>query len=279
MRGSLRFGFASGVKEPTREGQDGVRISHRSIAQAGELAAGALDGEVLVSPQLAALLVESGLSFRAKDVHLPDGRVIPACLLDLTVGVAAKPEPLARPPVEGKVADALIRIYQTLMSQASEMTRKQADLEARLDVALSRTLPAEAAGAGATRPGRLDGESDLPLRRMNEQQQTLDQLEERINALHQSAADAERKLAEVLEVQSRADAATHMLTDINLNLEMLSEQRAAVDHVSEQLARLDFTLQEAQNTLRALQREREVAERIEQGMKALRNRSGAGKLG
>ena len=34
----------------------------------------------------------------------------------------------------------------------------------------------------------------------------------------------------------------------------------------------------AQNTLRALQREREVAERIEQGIKALRARSGAGKV-
>jgi hypothetical protein len=43
--------------------------------------------------------------------------------------------------------------------------------------------------------------------------------------------------------------------------------------VGEKLARLDFTLQEANNTLRALQREREVAERIEQGIKALRTRN------
>ncbi|HEY6353853.1 MAG TPA: hypothetical protein VIY30_05140, partial [Burkholderiaceae bacterium] len=57
-------------------------------------------------------------------------------------------------------------------------------------------------------------------------------------------------------------------------LEMLGEQRAVVDHVGEKLARLDFTVQEAHNTLRALQREREVAERIEQGIKALRTRSG-----
>jgi hypothetical protein len=63
-----------------------------------------------------------------------------------------------------------------------------------------------------------------------------------------------------------------MLGDINLNLEMLSEQRAVIDDVGEKLARLDFTVTEAQNTLRALQREREVAERIEQGIKALRSR-------
>jgi hypothetical protein len=47
--------------------------------------------------------------------------------------------------------------------------------------------------------------------------------------------------------------------------------------VGEKLARLDFTLQEAHNTMRALQREREVAERIEQSIKALRTRSGAPK--
>jgi chromosome segregation ATPase len=77
----------------------------------------------------------------------------------------------------------------------------------------------------------------------------------------------------VEEVQSRASTITSMLGDINVNLEMLGEQRAVIDHVGEQLARLDYTVQEAQNTLRALQREREVAERIEQGIKALRTRS------
>jgi hypothetical protein len=76
-------------------------------------------------------------------------------------------------------------------------------------------------------------------------------------------------------VQTRAADITHMLGDINLNLEMLSEQRAVVDDVGERLARLDFTVQEAQSTLQALQREREVAERIEQGIKALRTRSSA----
>jgi hypothetical protein len=77
----------------------------------------------------------------------------------------------------------------------------------------------------------------------------------------------------VEEVQSRASTITSMLGDITVNLEMLGEQRAVIDHVGEQLARLDYTVQEAQNTLRALQREREVAERIEQGIKALRTRS------
>jgi DNA repair exonuclease SbcCD ATPase subunit len=83
--------------------------------------------------------------------------------------------------------------------------------------------------------------------------------------------ESRRKLVE--EVQSRTSTLTHMLGDIQVNLEMLGEQRAVVDHIGEKVARLDFLVQEAQNTLRALQREREVAERVEQGIKALRARS------
>lgn len=90
-----------------------------------------------------------------------------------------------------------------------------------------------------------------------------------------AAIEARRKMVE--EVQTRANAITNLLDDINVNLEMLGEQRAVIDHVGEKLARLDFMVQEAQNTLRALQREREVAERIEQGIKALRARSGDAK--
>ena len=86
-------------------------------------------------------------------------------------------------------------------------------------------------------------------------------------------AQIESRRKTVEEVETRANAITHMLGDINVNLEMLSEQRSVIDHVGEKLARLDFTVQEAQNTLRSLQREREVAERIEQGIKALRTRS------
>jgi chromosome segregation ATPase len=85
--------------------------------------------------------------------------------------------------------------------------------------------------------------------------------------------EARRKVVE--EVQSRAEDITHLLGDIHLNLEMVGEQRAVIDDVGEKLSRLEFTVQEAQNILRSLQREREVAERIEQGIKALRNRSAA----
>ena len=58
-----------------------------------------------------------------------------------------------------------------------------------------------------------------------------------------------------------------------INLETLGEQKAVIDHVGEKLARLEFMMQEAQNTLHTLQHERELAERIEQSIKQLRTRS------
>lgn len=67
-----------------------------------------------------------------------------------------------------------------------------------------------------------------------------------------AAIEGRRKMVE--EVQTRANAITNLLDDVNVNLEMLGEQRAVIDHVGEKIARLDYTVQEAQNTLRALQR-------------------------
>jgi RNA polymerase-binding transcription factor DksA len=81
------------------------------------------------------------------------------------------------------------------------------------------------------------------------------------------------------EVQTRTNAITHLLEDVRLNLEALSEQKAVVDHVADKAAQLEFTLQEARTTLRALQHERELAERIEQGIKKLRSKSAADEEG
>lgn len=107
----------------------------------------------------------------------------------------------------------------------------------------------------------------------------LEQIEKRrVGEIDAKIADIEARGKMVEEVQTRATAITNLLDDINVNLEMLGEQRAVIDHVGEKLARLDFMVQEAHNTLRALQREREVAERIEQGIKSLRKHSGESKL-
>ena len=57
---------------------------------------------------------------------------------------------------------------------------------------------------------------------------------------------------------------------------MVSEQKAMIDHVVENVTTLGQTLHEAQATLRTLRVERELAERIERGIKSLRGRMGSG---
>jgi uncharacterized coiled-coil protein SlyX len=105
----------------------------------------------------------------------------------------------------------------------------------------------------------LKGQVDLLLSRIGE-------TDERIVAI-----DAKRKLVD--EVQTKANAIVHVLDDVRINLETMGEQKAVIDHVAEKVAQLEFTLQEARNTLRALQHERELAERIEQGIKGLRTKT------
>ena len=85
--------------------------------------------------------------------------------------------------------------------------------------------------------------------------------------------DIEQRRQGVEQVQARAATVTHLLGDIELQLERVSEQRAMVDLAGDRLARLDFTMQEAHSLLHALQRERDVAERIEQSLKASRARA------
>src|SRR5207247_3300009 len=86
-----------------------------------------------------------------------------------------------------------------------------------------------------------------------------------------AAIESRRKLVD--EVQTTANAVVHMLDDMHINLETLSEQKAVIDHVAEKVAQLEFMVQEARNTLRTLQHERELAERIEVGIKQLRSRN------
>ena len=351
----LRFGFAAGMREsalgPDGKTQGSTSVSQRSMAQARDLAAGARDGEVLVSPQLAVLLIESGLGLHTRQVHLPDGRIVPACSLDLATATTADTPAGVRAPAGAQsvsqVTQGLDSAYRSLLTQAGDVALKQAELEARLDAALGKVKVVEQADKLAAHLGEIEAELDAQLKRVEGRLQFIGRLEERVATVQAAASNAEGQLAALLarraevdilrtlcdtlvaqmadarrdlqfaaehrsdmsalragtehllgrvadtdakiaqiearskmveDVEQRANHITHMLGDMKLNLEMLDEQRAVIDHVGEKLARLDFTVQEAQNTLRALQREREVAERIEQGIKALRNRPGVSKL-
>ena len=88
-----------------------------------------------------------------------------------------------------------------------------------------------------------------------------------------AALETRKKLVD--EVQTKTNVIVNVLEDVRVNLEMLGEQRAVVDHVVESMAGVNETVQKAQATLKALQTERELGERIERSIKQLRSKSAA----
>ena len=77
------------------------------------------------------------------------------------------------------------------------------------------------------------------------------------------------------EVQVKTSVILNMLEDVRLNVETLGEQRAVMDHALESCSRLGEMVRDAQSTMRALQNEREVAERIQRGIKQLKSKTPA----
>ena len=86
--------------------------------------------------------------------------------------------------------------------------------------------------------------------------------------------ESRRKVVD--DVQRKTDVIVNVLEDVRVNLEMVSEHKVMIDHEVENVATLDVTLREAQATLKRLRIERELAERIERGIKSLRSKTGAG---
>jgi hypothetical protein len=83
----------------------------------------------------------------------------------------------------------------------------------------------------------------------------------------------------VTDVQTKANQIANLLEDVRVNLEMVGEHKAVIDHVAERLARLEFVMREAQSTLQTLQHERELAERIEKNIQQLRGQTARGDKG
>jgi len=98
-------------------------------------------------------------------------------------------------------------------------------------------------------------------------------LSSRITETDQRAVsmDAHRKHLE--EVENKANVILDLLDDVRINVEMIEEQKAVVDRVAQTVTELEFRLQEARSTLGTLQHERELAERLEQGIRQLRSKT------
>ena len=110
----------------------------------------------------------------------------------------------------------------------------------------------------------------------------VDALRKQLDDALKSVGETEERMAVletrkklVDEVQLKTNVIVNVLQDVRVNLEMLGEQRAVVDHVVESMSRFDETVQSAQATLKALQTEGELGERIERSIKLLRSKTAA----
>jgi hypothetical protein len=112
------------------------------------------------------------------------------------------------------------------------------------------------------------GEVDALRTRVEEALRGIGETEGRIEVV-----ETRRKVVD--DVHRKTNVIVHLLEDVRVNLEMGSEQKAVIDHVVENVATLDETLRAAQSTQRSLRVERELAERIERGIKNLRTKIGS----
>ena len=173
----------------------------------------------------------------------------------------------------------------TFEQRLAELARGAETVEQKIKAIAERDVLVQAVKAEVESVHKISSRSKADLQFVTDHRSDVTDLRAKVEDLLGRVEDTDMKIAAiesrrkmVEDVQTRANGIANLLDDINVNLEMLGEQRAVIDHVGEKLARLDFMVQEAQNTLRALQREREVAERIEQGIKSLRASTGGAKV-
>jgi hypothetical protein len=101
----------------------------------------------------------------------------------------------------------------------------------------------------------------------------LDRLRESLSATQEKIVAIESRRQLVDAVQRKADTITHLLGDVQITLESVSEQKAMVDHVFAELGRLEYLVQEARGTMKALQAERDVAQRIVENVRQIHTRA------
>ena len=133
---------------------------------------------------------------------------------------------------------------------------------------------------------QISARSKADLQDVVEHRSAVDQLRARVKEALTGIAKTEERMASVEarrkvvdDVQRKTNVIVNVLEDVRVNLETVSDQKVMIDHVVENGATLDETLLEAQATLKRLRIERELAERIEHGIKSLCSKIGTGGSG
>ena len=128
---------------------------------------------------------------------------------------------------------------------------------------------------------QISARSKADLQHVVKNRAKVDALRVRVEEALKAIVETEERIAviegrrkAVDDVQRKTDVIVNVLEDVRVNLEMVSEQKVMIDHAVEHVASLEETVREAQATLKRLRVERELAERIERGIKNLRSKIG-----
>ncbi len=164
-------------------------------------------------------------------------------------------------------------------AQAGNLARLAADTDVKIQSIAGREVMVAAIKAEVDQVRDVAAAAKGDVEAIVERREELQTLRARLDALGEALGDTDQRLATiearralVLEVQSKTEMIANLLEDIGANLDMVAAQKAQIEYVSDQVARLEFSVQQSQNTMRALHQERERAERVEEAIRQLRTR-------
>ena len=177
-------------------------------------------------------------------------------------------------------ADKKLVAFEGRLGELSEMSK---EVERQIETVEARQAFVGAVKAEVDEVQQISARSRADLQDVVEHRADVDALRGRVDEALTGIAETEDRIGVIEarrkvvdDVQRKTGVIVNVLEDVRLNLEMVSEQKAMIDHVVENVTTLGQTLHEAQATLKTLRVERELAERIERGIKSLRGRMGSG---
>jgi len=161
-----------------------------------------------------------------------------------------------------------------------ELRRLSDEMERKIQGLAEREQVVEAVRRGIEGVHALGQKSQADLAAIAERRAEIAQATSELERLRDSLAGTQEKIVAIEsrrqlvdDVQRKADTITHLLGDVQITLDSVSEQKAMVDHIFAELARLEYVVQEARGTMKALQAERDVAQRIVQNVRQIHARA------
>jgi chromosome segregation ATPase len=99
----------------------------------------------------------------------------------------------------------------------------------------------------------------------------LDELLHRATQVDQMAAGIDRRQREIELAEQRIARLDALVVDVRASLESLQSQKATIDHVLDKASQLTFLAKEAEALIVTLREERDIASRVSEGLKELRD--------